>query len=49
MVTAAFINDREAFTVNSPQDQIYLVGEAREPGEIVVKSINPATYGRVMK
>jgi hypothetical protein len=45
-VTVAFINDREAFMVNSPQDQIYLVGEAREPGEIVVKSINPATYGR---
>lgn len=45
MVTVAFINDREAFTVVSPQDKIYLQGEAREPGEIVVKSIDPATYG----
>jgi hypothetical protein len=45
MVTVAFINDREAFTVVSPQNKIYLQGEAREPGEIVVKSIDPATYG----
>ena len=45
-VTVAFINGREAFTVISPQNQIHLVGEAREPGEIVVKNINPATYGR---
>ena len=44
-VTAAFINNREAFTVDSPQEQVYLVGEAREPGELVVKSINPALYG----
>ena len=44
-VTAAFINNREAFTVDSPQEQVYLVGEAREPGEMVVKSINPALYG----
>lgn len=45
MVTAAFINGREAFTVVSPQDQIYLQAEARGPGEIVVKSIDPNTYG----
>ena len=47
MVTVAFIADREAFTVISPQDQIYLQAEAREPGEVVVKSINPSTYGMV--
>jgi len=46
IVTVAFIADREAFTVMSPRNQIHLVGEAREPGELVVKSINPATYGR---
>ena len=46
IVTVAFINDREAFTVNSLQNQIYLMGEAWEPGQIVVKSINPALYGR---
>ena len=45
MVTAAFINGREAFTVVSSQDQVYLQGESREPGEIVVKSIDPKTYG----
>jgi hypothetical protein len=45
MVTAAFINGREAFTVASPQNNLYLQGEAREPGEIVVKSIDPKTYG----
>lgn len=45
MVTAAFINGEEAFTVISPQDQIYLQGEAREPGEIIVKSVDPGTYG----
>lgn len=45
MVTVAFINDREAFTVVSRQNKFVLQGEAREPGEIVVKSIDPATYG----
>lgn len=45
MVTVAFINGREAFTVVSPDDQIYLQAEAREPGEIVVKSIDPNSYG----
>ncbi len=44
MVTVAFINGREAFTVVSPQDQIYLQAEAREPGEIVVKKFDPQTY-----
>jgi hypothetical protein len=45
MVTVAFLNMREAFTVISPQNHIYLQAEAREPGEVVVKSINPALYG----
>jgi len=45
LVTVAFINGREAFTVVSLQNRIYLQGEAREPGEIVVKSIDPKTYG----
>lgn len=44
MVTLAFKGGREAFTVLSPADGIYLVGEPREPGELIVKSINPATY-----
>jgi len=49
MVTVAFINDREAFTVISPEDQIYLQAEAHDPGQIVVKSINPSTYGAMLK
>jgi hypothetical protein len=44
MVTFAFKGGREAFTVLSPSDGIYLVGEPREPGELIVKSINPETY-----
>jgi hypothetical protein len=46
VVTVAFIDSREAFTVISPQNQIYLQAEARGPGEVVVKSVNPALYGR---
>lgn len=45
MVTVAFVGGREAFTLISPMNQIYLLAEAREPGEIVLKSINPTTYG----
>jgi hypothetical protein len=44
LVTVAFIGSREAFTVVSPQNQIYLQGESREPGEIVVKQIDPQKY-----
>ena len=44
MVTFAFKGGREAFTILSPSDGLYLVGEPREPGELIVKSINPATY-----
>jgi hypothetical protein len=47
IVTVAFVNGPEAFTVISAQDQIDLQGEAHDPGMIVVKSVNPATYGRV--
>jgi hypothetical protein len=45
MVTVAFVNGREAFTVISHQNQTYLQAEAREPGEILVKKIDPNTYG----
>ena len=44
MVTMAFKGGREAFTILSPADGTYLVGEPREPGELIVKSINPETY-----
>ena len=45
LVTVAFVNSREAFTVISRQNQTYLQAEAREPGELLVKKINPNTYG----
>lgn len=44
MVTFAFKGGREAFTVLSPSDGLYLQGDPREPGELIVKSINPETY-----
>ena len=45
MVTVAFMAAREAFSVISPQDQIFLQAEAREPGELIINSIDPKTYG----
>lgn len=44
MVTFAFKGGREAFTILSPSDGLYLVGEPRESGELIVKRINPKTY-----
>ncbi len=44
MVTLAFKGGREAFTILSPTDGLYLQGDPREPGEIILKQINPATY-----
>lgn len=35
---------REAFTVISPDDRLYLQADPREPGEIIVKAIDPETY-----
>ncbi len=44
MVTLAFKGGREAFTILSPGDGLYLQGDPREPGEVILKEINPATY-----
>jgi hypothetical protein len=44
MVTFAFKGGREAFTILSPSDKLYLQGDPHEPGELIVKSIDPATY-----
>ena len=44
MITLAFKGGREAFTVMSPADGLFLQGDPRDPGEIIVKSIDPATY-----
>jgi hypothetical protein len=43
-VTLAFKFGREAFTILSPADNLYLQADPREPGEIILKSIDPATY-----
>lgn len=44
LVTLAFDRGREAFTVLSPEDGIYLQGHPREPGEIIVTRFLPDTY-----
>jgi hypothetical protein len=45
LVTLAFQDGREAFTVLSPKENIFLVGEPREDGQVIVKAIDPNTYG----
>jgi hypothetical protein len=44
LVTLAFKAGRAAFTVMSPADGLYLQGDPHEPGQVIVKSIDPATY-----
>lgn len=44
LVTLAFERGREAFTVLSPEDGLYLQGHPREPGEVIVTSFEPETY-----
>lgn len=45
LVTLAFQDGREAFTVLAPKENIFVVGEPREPGQVIVKAIDPNTYG----
>ena len=44
LVTLAYKFGREAFTVMSPADGIYLQGHPRESGEIILTSFDPNTY-----
>jgi hypothetical protein len=44
LVTLAFREGREAFSVMSPEDGIFLQGHPREPGEIIVTSFDPDKY-----
>ena len=44
-VSLAFQDGREAFTILSPKENIYIVGEPREPGEVIVKRFDPEKYG----
>lgn len=45
LVTMAFQDGREAFTILAPKENIFIVGEPREDGQVVVKAIDPNTYG----
>lgn len=45
MVTMAFKGGREAFTIISIADNIFLHAEPREPGELIVKKVDPDKYG----
>ncbi len=44
MVTFAFKGGREAFTILSPAEHLYLMGDPREPGELIVRSVEIANY-----
>ncbi|RYD40608.1 MAG: hypothetical protein EOP85_13980 [Verrucomicrobiaceae bacterium] len=46
MAVLSFKEGREAFSVISPEDGIYLQGHPREPGEIFVTSFDPDKYLR---
>jgi hypothetical protein len=45
MVTLAFKNRTQAFTILSPSDNLYLDVEPHDPGDVIVKSIDLAKYG----
>lgn len=44
MVSVGFSNGCESFNVISPDDQLFLTADAREPGEVIVKEIDPNQY-----
>jgi len=48
LVTFAFKVNREAFTILSPSEGLYVQADPREPGEVILKQINPATYAAGM-
>ena len=45
MVTLAFKNNVQAFTILSPSDNLYLDVEPHDPGDVIVKSIDLEKYG----
>lgn len=45
LVTMAFEDGREAFTILSPKENVFVVAEPRENGQVIVKAIDPNTYG----
>jgi hypothetical protein len=44
MVTLAFQDGREAFTIVSPAKGIYLQAFPREPGQVIITSFDPDSY-----
>ena len=44
MVSVGFANGCESFNVLSPDDGLFLTADAREPGEVLVKEIDPDKY-----
>jgi hypothetical protein len=47
MVTLAFKFGREAFTILSPDDHLFLQAHPREPGELILTSFDPDKYQSV--
>lgn len=45
MVTLAFLKNRQAYTIISPADDLYLDVEPHDPGDVIVKSIDLEKYG----
>lgn len=46
VVSVGFSNGCESFNITSPTDQLFLTADAREPGEVLVKEIDPDVYTR---
>jgi hypothetical protein len=44
MVSVGFAKGYESFNILSPEDHLYLTADAREPGEVIVKEIDPDQY-----
>ena len=45
LVTLSFIGPSECFSLLSPDQNLFVQGDPREPGEIIVKRINPDLMG----
>lgn len=44
MASIGFKNGYESYSIISPDDGVYIVADAREPGEVMVKEIDPTKY-----
>lgn len=45
LVTLAFADGRQAYTVIAPKEHLYLIADPREDGQAVLKAIDLQTYG----